>query len=127
MSADAGLGEARDCKLVNCTNTLETDDPTRGIWANICKPCRRGETPQGVLYRESRNIGGNSPREPVVKGELEAKARAIVPLAKKLEQKVRISKVARADAAVSVTEFARALDDLRGAAQALISKTPDGD
>lgn len=120
---DGGIGVERDCKLPNCENVLERDAPTRGIWANVCQPCRRGETPAGVIYREGRGIGAGGsvrPKAPQVKGTLEAKAKAIVPLAKKLEQKVLASKAAKADASASVTLFSGALKDLRDAAMALI-------
>jgi hypothetical protein len=133
--------DLRFCKLPNCENELVGDEPSRGIWANICVRCRRGETPAGLLYREQRGLsgqagatgsgstgGGLRPSEGGLRPSdgqpagpsLEVKARAIVPLARRLEQKVTASKAARLEAARTVDEFAKALAELRDAAQALI-------
>lgn len=93
--------DLRFCKLPNCENELVGDEPSRGIWANS----------EGGLRPSDGQPAGPS---------LEVKARAIVPLARRLEQKVTASKAARLEAARTVDEFAKALAELRDAAQALI-------
>lgn len=123
--------DLRMCKLPACPNELGPDVPSRGVWANVCVPCRRGDTTTGVVYRESRGlparIGELSPGAARIvngvappPGTLEAKAKRIVPLAKQLERKLHLQRAARQESVAAVQEFTAALKELRDAAKALI-------
>jgi hypothetical protein len=121
------LGRMRLCRLDGCPNELSHDDPTRGRYANMCAPCRRGETGPGVTFRRSQGFGNQvvptasrRAEPPSAAPSLEQLAKAMIPVARELERKATASKAARAATAAAVRDFTAALTDLRDAAQALI-------
>ena len=130
MDTDGRQGMIRLCKLDGCPNELGSDVGDRGRHANVCIPCRRGETGSGRAYLERNQMSQQNQVVPpaplpiagvqIPAGAIEAKAKAIIPLARELEKKVRIQKTARSDAAASVNAFTRALLELRDAAKSLI-------
>lgn len=128
------LAATRMCRLPGCGTELGSDDPKQGRWANMCRPCRQGLTGPGRTFRESVGLAGSAAvqrtpaRNPQLAtlatapavGAIEAKAKAIVPLARALERKLRATKTARATSAAAVTEFSQALVELRDAAKSLL-------
>lgn len=50
MSADCGLGVDVYCRLPICENVVDRDSPADGVWAGVCKACRRQETVAAMVY-----------------------------------------------------------------------------
>jgi len=121
------VARSRSCRLDGCPNELGPGDPTRGRYANMCDPCRKGVTIGQQLGIAGSASAGSSPytgpKAPAASFpgvSLETKAKAIVPFARDLERKARTSKAARAATAQAVRDFSKALTELRDAAAALI-------
>lgn len=63
------LTTTRFCRLEGCPNELDSTDPERGRYANVCGPCRRGETFQGKAMKERASALGLEARQRPIGGQ----------------------------------------------------------